>query len=396
MAGRRGNGEGTIAKRANGSYEGKVSVLDPATGQRKRVSVYGATAPIVRAKMKEVRQRVDAGAPVRDATATVAEWLSRWRATTLAVSDRKPATKSLYATLCRKHLEAEPFGVIPLDRLRATDIEGLLLSMKAATKPGKANADNPKPKPVRATSDSTIRQIFIVLRLGLDGAVRDQLIATNPADKVKAPGVTTTEATHLPATDVARLLAACNTSRYHPALVLIAASGLRRGEAMALPWSAVDLDAGLLRVTATVGRIDGELVVSAPKTDKSRRTVPLDPTVVAMLRKHRIEQKAERLAALKWRDNGLVFPDETGELVDPRSVLRVVQEAAQRLGLADVGLHTLRHSAAVAWLESGTHIKAVSDLLGHSSIAITGDVYGHTSTDAARAAITGLAASLRL
>jgi integrase len=73
-----------------------------------------------------------------------------------------------------------------------------------------------------------------------------------------------------------------------------------------------------------------------------------------------------------------------------------VQEAAQRLGLTGVGLHTLRHSAAVAWLESGTHIKAINDSLGHSSIAITGDVYGHTSTDAARAAITGLTASLGL
>jgi integrase len=92
----------------------------------------------------------------------------------------------------------------------------------------------------------------------------------------------------------------------------------------------------------------------------------------------------------------LVFTDETGGLVDPRSVLRVVQEAAKRLGLDGVGLHTLRHSAAVAWLEQGVHIKAVSDLLGHSSIAITGDIYGHTSDDAARGAVTGLAGRLGL
>jgi integrase len=71
-------------------------------------------------------------------------------------------------------------------------------------------------------------------------------------------------------------------------------------------------------------------------------------------------------------------------------------DAAQRLGLAGVGLHTLRHSAAVDWLENGTHIKAVSDLLGHSSIAITGDVYGHISDDTARAAVTGLAGRLGL
>ena len=379
MAKRRGNNEGAIARRANGTYEGKLSVTDPVTGTHKRVSVYGPTAPIVRAKMKALRSRVDAGAPVRDATATVAEWLSRWRATSLAVSDRKPATRSLYGALSRKHLEAPPFGAIPLDKLRPSDVEALLLTLAE-----------------RGLSESTIRQVFIVARLGLDGAVRDQLIATNPASRVTRPGVTPREAVHLPADDVAGLLSACETSRYHRVLVLIAATGLRRGEALALPWSAVDLDAGLLRVTATVGRIDGALVVSTPKTAKSRRTVPLDPAVVAMLRKHRVEQKAERLAAHRWVDRGLVFPDETGELVDPRTVLRVLQDAAQRLGLAGVGLHTLRHSAAVSWFEQGVHIKAVSDLLGHSSIAITGDVYGHTSDDTARAAITGLAGRLGL
>jgi hypothetical protein len=190
MARRRGNGEGAIAKRANGTYEGKVTVTDPATGARKRVSVYAATAPAVRAKMKELRKRVDSGAPVRDATATVAEWLAHWRGTSLAASDRKPATRSLYAALSRKHLESARFGNIPLDRLRASDIEGLLLTLRARTKPGKPTADDPTPEPVRALSDSTVRQVFIVLRLGLDGAVREQLIAQNPANRVRSPGLT--------------------------------------------------------------------------------------------------------------------------------------------------------------------------------------------------------------
>jgi integrase len=82
--------------------------------------------------------------------------------------------------------------------------------------------------------------------------------------------------------------------------------------------------------------------------------------------------------------------------VDPRNLLRAVETAARRAGVGGVGVHTLRHSAAVAWLESGTHIKAVADLLGHSSIAITGDVYGHTSDDTARAAVDALGARLGL
>jgi integrase len=81
---------------------------------------------------------------------------------------------------------------------------------------------------------------------------------------------------------------------------------------------------------------------------------------------------------------------------DARNLLRVLEAAAKAAKIEGVGVHTLRHSAAVSWLESGVHIKAVADLLGHSSIAITGDVYGHTSNDTARAAVDGLAGRLGL
>ena len=97
-----------------------------------------------------------------------------------------------------------------------------------------------------------------------------------------------------------------------------------------------------------------------------------------MMRKHCANQKAERLrAGNQWRDSRLVFTNEFGGPVDPRNLLRVIKVAATAAGVDGIGVHTLRHSAAVAWLESGVHIKAVADLLGHSSIAITGDVYGH-------------------
>jgi integrase len=116
-----------------------------------------------------------------------------------------------------------------------------------------------------------------------------------------------------------------------------------------------------------------------------------------MLRKHRTEQKAERLrAGNQWTDSGLALTTEFGGPVDPRNLLRVIESAAKSAGVDNVGVHTLRHSAAVGWLESGVHIKAVADLLGHSSISITGDVYGHTSDDTARSAVDGRAGRLGL
>jgi integrase len=95
-------------------------------------------------------------------------------------------------------------------------------------------------------------------------------------------------------------------------------------------------------------------------------------------------------AANVWQDHGLVFCTELGTPVEPRSMLRVIEAAAKKANIEGVGVHTLRHSAATAWLESGVHIRQVSDLLGHSSIAITGDVYGHASAAGARSAVESL------
>jgi integrase len=193
------------------------------------------------------------------------------------------------------------------------------------------------------------------------------------------------------------VLRAAQSSRYHTALVLIAATGVRRGECLGLSWGRVDLDAATLKVAATLARVNGRLTITEPKTDRARRTIPLSAAVVAMLKRHKAAQAAEKLkVGSQWQDCGLAFTTELGAPVDPRNLLRVIEAAARTAGVEGVGIHTLRHSAAVRWLERGVHIKAVADLLGHSSIAITGDVYGHTSDDTARTAVDGLSADLGL
>ena len=233
-----------------------------------------------------------------------------------------------------------------------------------------------------------MRQVYTVLRAILADARLDGLVADNAALRVPRPRIARTEASYLEPGQLNALLMAAAESRYLVVLRLIAGTGLRRGEALALRWEHVDLVGAEIRVRQTVGRIDGQLVFSEVKTAKSRRTVPLSPAMVSMLKQHKAFQAADRLAmGDAWEDHGLVFCTELGHPVEPRNILRVVESAAAKAGLKDVGVHTLRHSAAVAWLEVGVHIRAVADLLGHSSIAITGDIYAHTSDDAARAAV---------
>jgi integrase len=227
---KRASGEGSIRQRPNGTWEARISYVDPVTGQRRSQSIYAPTAELVRDKLDEVRDRIKAEAPVRDSSQTIGDWLAHWRATTLAASGRKSSTRALYANLSRKHLEPAPFGAIRLDKLRPSHIDALVLAMRSKTKPGQPADDGTEPKPVRALSDSTIRQAYTVLRAGLDGAVRDGLLARNPAALVKRPGIERKEARHLDAATVAAILVGAEGLRYRPVLVLIAATGLRRGE----------------------------------------------------------------------------------------------------------------------------------------------------------------------
>jgi integrase len=166
---------------------------------------------------------------------------------------------------------------------------------------------------------------------------------------------------------------------------------------MALGWRDVDFERAEIRIVGTLSRIGGHLLVTAPKTAASRRVLPLTDGMAAMLREVRVRQLRERDEARDlWHETGLVFTSETGAPLDPRNVLRAVTTAAAKVGLAGVSVHTLRHSAATAMLEAGVHLKAVSELLGHSDIRITGDVYGHVSTEVAKAAMESLSGRMGL
>lgn len=373
-------GEGSVRQRRNGLWEARLSYIDTQSGRRRSVSLYAATAEAVRDKLDEARDRIKDQAPVRDSSQRLAEWIEHWAATSLEASPRQESTKELYRNLARKHLSPAPLGATQLDKLRKTHIDGLVVKLRK-----------------QGLSDSTVRQVYTVLRAVLDDAVLDRHVARNPATLVKRPGVAPREARHLAAADVGALLKAAEGLRYRPVLTLITATGLRRGEALALSWDAVNLNDGTLRVAATLSRIGSELVITEPKSPRSRRTVPLSPTVVKLIKAQRAAQATERLeAGDQWTDTGLVFTTQLGTPVEPRNILRTIELAAAKAGVENVGVHTLRHSAAVAWLESGVHIKAVADLLGHSSISITGDIYGHTSDATTRAAIDGLTNALGL
>jgi integrase len=375
---RRGNGEGsTPFKRTDGRWQIHIRYSDQ-EGVPRRTSVTGRTAREARDKADEVRRRLRAHLPAKDRKITLAAFTESWITSTLAASDRKPSTKALYATLARKQIIEARIGAQSLDKLKASQVEAWKVELKG-----------------RGLSDATIRRTFNVLRATLDTAVRDEALARNPAAAVKAPKVSSQEAAYLTPDQVRQLLEAAQTSRYAKLFEFLVTTALRRGEALGLKWSDVDLDNGVLRVRGTLGRVDGALVVTEPKTAKSRRTVPLSPMAERVLRDVRAAQAAERLrAGSAWQKTGYVFTTDCGTPYEPRNALRALKDAARHAKLPAIGLHTLRHSAAAVMLVNGVPLKVVSEVLGHASIGITGDIYGHVSPDVSRDALRRLSEAL--
>jgi integrase len=376
---RRGNHEGTAPRlRPDGRWQIDLRYQDP-SGAPKRTAVYGKSQTEARARAKELRKRLELGQPVRDTADTLATFSLEWIATALAASERKTTTKAMYAAITRSQIVSSGIGGLPLGKITPRAVEGWLVELRE-----------------RGLAESTVRIAYDILLAILKTAIRDGALGRNPVAAVKRPRVTRKEADYLSSDQVRAVLSAAQSTRFAPLFTLLVNTGLRRGEALALQWSDVDLEAGTLRVRGTLARVNGELEVTEPKTEKSKRTVPLSSPAVQTLRTIRLEQAQQRLRAGSWwHPTGYLFTTRFGEPCDPRNALRAFKVAAKRAGLpASVGLHTLRHTAATMMLQAGVPLKIVSEILGHASVAITGDIYGHVAPEVSREAVAKLAAAL--
>ncbi|HET6919688.1 MAG TPA: site-specific integrase [Jiangellaceae bacterium] len=132
-----------------------------------------------------------------------------------------------------------------------------------------------------------------------------------------------------------------------------------------------------MQLSTLRGPIDGALRLDEPKTQRTKRTIRLPAVCVTALRQHADRQAEERAAARYWTDTGLVFTTRLGTAIDPRNVNRWLAELCKRAGVRSIRPHDLRHTCASLLLAQGVPARVVMDILGHSQIAVTMDIYSH-------------------
>lgn len=367
---KRGNGEGSTYQRGDGKW---VTTAHDADG--KRVYFYGKTRRESVEKARAAADRLADAANVVDAKTKLATYIEHWIRTALAHSDRKEATRNLYAALLRKHV-VPALGNKSLAALKPSDLTAALAGLDL--------------------SASSRRSVYAALRAVLDAAVDDRLLRVNPMTKVKRPRVEHTEAAVLDATQVRAFLAVATEDRLAALWHVLAFTGCRRGEALALRWDDWNENAGTLHVRRTLTRVDGSGVVeSEPKTARSRRLLDVPDPLAAVLRTHRARQAEERLrVGAAWQNTvGRMFTSESGGPLDPRGINRRFESLRAKAELPPCSPHVLRHSLATALLQAGTPVQVVADQLGHSSSVVTLSTYSH-ALPTARKAAADLAASL--
>lgn len=364
---RRGHSEGSIYQRTDGLWVASVS-LGYANGKRSRKTLYGKTRKEVAEKLKVVLRDRQQGLPVKVDRQTVGQFLDRWLAEVID-GDRRPSTVLSYRQYVRLHIT--PFiGRIQLSKLTAQDIQSLLVNRRAA-----------------GMAPRSVRYVLTILRLALGQAERWELVPRNVAALVDAPTVPRFEATPLDLDQVGQLLDTITGDRLEALYVLSVGVGLRQGEALALRWIDLDLDAEMLTVRHSLQRIDGKLTLTEPKTSRSRRTVLLPSPLVDALRQHRKRQLEERLlAGGRWHDLRLVFTTTLGTPLDSRNLTRHFKQTLQRANLPEIRWHDLRHTCATLMLTRGVSPRVMMDTLGHSQISMTLGMYSHVLPALAREA----------
>jgi integrase len=354
---------------------------DPTTRRRRQLSKGGfRTRRDANRWLTHTQSQLDQGSYVTPTRQTVGEHLLAWLPAIR--SSLRPATYESYERNVRQHL-IPTVGHVWLDQLTPDRLAAVYAELHRTGRLDGAGGLSPR----------SIRYLNTILGKALGDAVAEGKLARNvaqaPTVRRRLPRHAKPEMRTWSAAELASFLDQLRGDPLHAPILLAATTGMRRGEVLGLRWRDTDLDAGRVAVRQTLaavrdvdadpGKPGRHLVVfGEPKTAKGRRTVPLPPQTVAVLRAHRKAQAAERLlAGADYADQDLVFAEPDGSPIHPDKFRKRFEIRIGRSGLPPIRFHDLRHTYATLALRAGVHPKVVAEVLGHANISITLDTYSH-------------------
>src|SRR6476661_5713118 len=377
MTGRASNGESTIYKGADGRWHGYVSVGYKLNGKLDRRHVTGGTRGVVVDKVRELERKRDSGTVTETSTPTVAAWLEHWLAN-IAPRRVRQRTVESYESSVRRHL-IPGIGRHRLDRLRPEHLDQLYTQLLDA-----------------GYSPATVLRDHRILSRALTVAMQRGHIARNVARLVDPPRQEQSDiATALNVEEARAVVEAASGTRNAARWTVALALGLRQSEALALQWKDIDLLANTLTVRRSIHRVRGGLIYEEPKTRRSLRTLWLPLPLVAALHQHKAAQLGEQmLAGSEWHDEDLVFAQANGRPIDKKTDYDDWTALLKAAGVRHVRLHDGRHTAATLLLSENVHPRVVMELLGHSQMRTTMDIYSHVMPALAREAADRMGALL--
>src|SRR5664280_1821571 len=356
------------------------------TEERRRETKSGfATRKECQAAMNKLLVAVEQQSYTAPTTASVREYLIReWLPAVKATI--RPSTYNSYVQHVECHVVPH-IGTVKLQKLSGSQVNALYAKLaETGRKDGKSGL-----------SPMTIHHVHSCLHKACKDAVRWGHISRNPLDAADPPrkkGDSAREMQTWTKEQLRAFLGSVADERLSPLWHTIAMTGMRRGEAIGLRWSDVDLETARLSVRRALIPTNREVVVSEPKTVKGRRVIALDPGTVEVLKAQAARQLHEQNDWDEaWVESGLVFTQENGSALDPESVTRYFRRAVKKSMLPSIRLHDLRHTHATLALQAGIHPKVVSERLGHATVSITLDTYSHAipaMQEEAAALIAGL------
>jgi len=374
---KRGQNEGSIRQRKDGTWEARFSIGKDADGKQKQKSVYGKTRKEVSEKLSKYLNEINSGTFIEPTNLTLKDWLTTWL-TEYKKNSIKPTSYARYEVCANTH-------IIPiLGNMKLKDLRPDIIQKFINDKLSNGYMKKDKNKSDKKLSARSVQYIYITLHSALSQAVKNNLVIRNIADAVNLPRKEKKEITVLDIESQNKLFEAAYNHKYGIAVHIGLMTGMRLSEVLALTWNDIDFYKGEIRVNKILQRIKTGAtskvkVQFSTKTKAGNRTIPIHDKLFSILQNH------------DKNDNcNYVIADMYGIPIEPKRMTNYFNEMVISANIVRITFHVLRHTFATRGLENGIDPKVMQDILGHTSITMTLDLYSHVLPNTKKAAMDKL------